>query len=215
MVRWLQSLHHIKTPLMRCYFSIFSALPALALLVGCATEINQAAYPASSKSPTSTAVKAAPTAPPVLSIYRALVVQGNVVTQEQKELLKPGLSKTQIRDFLGTPLVNSLFHTERWDYVFIYKRFGQVSQPKRLSLFFKDDLIERIESDALGSEEDFVAQFGSDRKFSAPPSLEASQKQLQSFAAERPLRKPGHDTPLAPGLPAVKLPLTGYLPIEN
>jgi outer membrane protein assembly factor BamE len=148
-------------------------------------------------------------------IYRTLIVQGNVISKEQKDLLKPGLSKTQIREFLGTPLINSVFHAERWDYVFIYKRQGQLSEPKRLSLFFKDDLIERIESDNLATESEFVAQFGSDRKFSSPPALEATPKQLEQFNAERVANKIATRPSSSLSIPQAKLPLNTYPPLEN
>jgi outer membrane protein assembly factor BamE len=152
---------------------------------------------------------------PSFGIYKALIVQGNVISKEQKDLLKPGLSKTQIREFLGTPLVNSVFHAERWDYVFIYKRQGQLSEPKRLSLFFKDDLIERIESDNLATESEFVAQFGSDRKFSSPPALEATPKQLEQFNAERLASKTDARPSSSLSIPQAKLPLNTYPPLEN
>jgi outer membrane protein assembly factor BamE len=152
---------------------------------------------------------------PSFGIYRALIVQGNVISKEQKDLLRPGLSKTQIREFLGTPLVNSVFHAERWDYVFIYKRQGQLSEPKRLSLFFKDDLIERIESDNLATESEFVAQFGSDRKFSSPPALQATPKQLEKFNAERLASKTDARPSSSLSIPQAKLPLNTYPPLEN
>ena len=53
-----------------------------------------------------------------LSPYRFDVVQGNFVSKEQVQLLQKGMSRRQVRDILGTPLVASVFHANRWDYAF-------------------------------------------------------------------------------------------------
>src|SRR4029079_6304680 len=56
--------------------------------------------------------------------YKIEIVQGNFVSKEQVAALKPGMSRQQVRDILGTPLVTSVFHADRWDYVFTLKRQG-------------------------------------------------------------------------------------------
>ena len=61
-------------------------------------------------------------------LYIPEVVQGNFVSREQKEFLKPGLSRMQVREVLGTPLVASVFHEQRWDYVFTIRRQGVPAQ---------------------------------------------------------------------------------------
>src|SRR5713226_10267094 len=59
---------------------------------------------------------------PNLSPYRMEIQQGNYITQEMVAQLKPGLTRDQVRYVLGTPLVNDIFHEERWDYVFLRQR---------------------------------------------------------------------------------------------
>ena len=54
--------------------------------------------------------------------YRIDIVQGNAVTKEQLALLKPGMTRLQVRDILGTPLLTDPFHAHRWDYVFSLRR---------------------------------------------------------------------------------------------
>ena len=54
--------------------------------------------------------------------YRVDIIQGNFISKEQVALLKAGMTRAQVRDTLGTPLVSSLFHQDRWDYVFTLKR---------------------------------------------------------------------------------------------
>ncbi len=45
--------------------------------------------------------------------YRPEVVQGNFVSREQVQALRPGMPRQTVRDILGTPLVTSLFHSDR------------------------------------------------------------------------------------------------------
>ena len=54
--------------------------------------------------------------------YKIDIVQGNFVSREQVQALQPGMSRQQVREILGTPLVTSVFHGDRWEYVFTIKR---------------------------------------------------------------------------------------------
>jgi hypothetical protein len=56
--------------------------------------------------------------------YKIDVIQGNFVSKEQVEQLRPGMTRDQVKATLGTPLMASLFHADRWDYVFTLKRQG-------------------------------------------------------------------------------------------
>ena len=135
--------------------------------------------------------------------YRVSVVQGNVVTREQVAVLRPGMSRIQVRDVLGTPLLASVFHADRWDYVFTFRRQGSESQSRRVTVFFKGDLLERFESDdVLPSEAEFVASLGGNSQPAKVPVLEASPESLQKF----PAPKPTETQPLPP-LPASYPPL--------
>jgi outer membrane protein assembly factor BamE len=58
----------------------------------------------------------------IISPYKIDIVQGNVVTREQLAEIKPGMPKAQVRDILGTALLVSVFHADRWDYVFTLNR---------------------------------------------------------------------------------------------
>jgi len=69
--------------------------------------------------------------------YRVEVVQGNFVSREQVEALQPGMSREQVREILGTPLVTSLFHANRWEYVFTIKRPNEAPQTRKLTVFSK------------------------------------------------------------------------------
>ena len=114
----------------------------------------------------------------IVTPYQVEVVQGNFVSQEQAAALQPGMTREQVRMILGTPLVSSLFHADRWDYVFTIRRKGITQEPKHLAIFFKNGVFERSEGDALPSEEVFVKNIDTQRKLGKIPPLEANAAQL-------------------------------------
>ncbi len=141
--------------------------------------------------------------------YRIDIQQGNVVTREQANALKPGMPRTQVRDILGSPLLTSVFHADRWDYVFTFQRQGQKPQERKLTVFFKGDAVERVEADALPTEAEFVASLDARRlQADQAPVLEASEAQLKAFAARNPAT-----TSAAPA-PAGTAPVA-YPPLES
>lgn len=80
-------------------------------------------------------------------IYRPSIQQGNVVTQEQVNELKPGMSKRQVRFLLGTPMLIDVFHADRWDYVFTLGEGSRPSEMQRVTLYFDQDRLVRIAGD--------------------------------------------------------------------
>lgn len=79
-------------------------------------------------------------------IYRPLVVQGNVITQEIVDELKPGMTKKQVEFALGTPLLRDVFHDNRWDYYYGIG-IGKIELEKRVILHFENDQLARIIGD--------------------------------------------------------------------
>jgi outer membrane protein assembly factor BamE len=91
--------------------------------------------------------------PPILQPYRPDVQQGNVVTKEMVDQLAAGMTRDQVRFLLGTPALVSVFHQDRWDYVYLLKRGkGSEVQSRRMTVFFKDNRVERFESDEMPPE---------------------------------------------------------------
>ena len=109
----------------------------------------------------------------IVKPYRVDVVQGNFVSREQVEALQPGMSRQQVREILGTPLVTSLFHADRWEYVFTLKRPSEDIQTRKLTVFFKGDVMDRAEGDDMPSETEFVASLGR-----SPPSTDETTSSL-------------------------------------
>lgn len=118
----------------------------------------------------------------IVSPHKVDIVQGNFVSKEQAAALKTGMSRAQVRDMLGTPLLVSLFHSDRWDYVFTFKRKGAEPQSRKVTVFFKGELLERYEADELPTEAEFVASLDSGRAAGKVPVLEASEESLAKFA---------------------------------
>lgn len=138
--------------------------------------------------------------------YKAQVVQGNFVSREQVEALRVGMNRQQVQSVLGTPLVTSLFHAERWDYVFTLKRQGVAPQARRLTVFFKNDQLERFEGDTMPSEAEFVATLDVKSRGGAVPALEASPDRLRQLA--------GSGAPAAQPQAQPEAPLVNYPPLE-
>ena len=87
------------------------------------------------------------------------VVQGNFISSEQYAKLQVGQSREQVRQILGTPLLASYFHANRWDYVFEFKRSGQVmGKERRVTVFFEGDKLVKFQGDALPTEVELVAE---------------------------------------------------------
>lgn len=91
--------------------------------------------------------------PTFIQPYRPDVQQGNVVTKEMVEQLRPGMTRDQVRFLLGTPLVASMFHQDRWDYIYHLKRGkGTEEQRRRLTVLFKDNRLDTFTADEMPPE---------------------------------------------------------------
>jgi outer membrane protein assembly factor BamE len=78
-------------------------------------------------------------------VYKIDVQQGNLVTQDLVDKLKTGMTKAEVKQVLGTPLLNDVFHQDEWDYYFSNAKRGKAaSQPSRLTVKFKDDKLASI-----------------------------------------------------------------------
>ncbi|WP_324778526.1 outer membrane protein assembly factor BamE domain-containing protein [Thiobacillus sedimenti] len=79
--------------------------------------------------------------------HRIDVQQGNALDQENVARLKLGLNRSQVRFLLGTPLVVDPFRTDRWDYVYLFYKAGNLTEQKHITLYFDGDTLARIEGD--------------------------------------------------------------------
>jgi outer membrane protein assembly factor BamE len=165
---------------------------ALSAMAGCSTLGNAG----------DTVAKAAQRVQP----YKIDIVQGNVVTREQLAVLRPGMPRAMVQDVLGSSLLASVFHANRWDYVFTLKRQGAEPQSRRVTVFFSNDALDRVEADELPSESEFVATLKSSPIKGPLPALNAPEDKLQKFPAPA-----GTDAGAA--IPATSAPVA-YPPLE-
>lgn len=96
-------------------------------------------------------------------VYTQDVRQGNLldktIDQKAVDQLKPGLTKRQVLVLLGTPSVSSPFNQSRWDYVSTYAHRGGAMQVSRMTLYFNNDTLDRIEgSPFLASNQNLVKE---------------------------------------------------------
>jgi outer membrane protein assembly factor BamE len=84
-------------------------------------------------------------------LYRINIEQGNIVTQEMIDQLRPGMTRRQVRFILGTPLVADTFNQTRWDYVYSMKSPRGREERSTMTLYFDGDRLERFEGDFLPS----------------------------------------------------------------
>lgn len=98
--------------------------------------------------------------------YRITVVQGNFVSAEAASKLRVGMSRDEVRGILGTPLLTDVFHADRWDYVFYFKRGStSVVQQRDLVINFAGDRVASWSgADNLPSEYELIAEIDGDRK---------------------------------------------------
>lgn len=132
-------------------------------------------------------------------LHKIDIQQGNVITQEMVDKLKPGMTQSQVRFLLGSPMISDAFHKDRWDYVYYLAKKGKVREQRSVTVFFEEDKLTRI----AGTMTPVVAP-----SVAAVDSLPAS---TALAAPERPqsLAEPVGMTAASPSLPAtVATPVT-------
>src|SRR5690349_4398112 len=73
-------------------------------------------------------------------VYRMNIQQGNYLENSTLAQLQVGMTRSQVRYLLGTPMVPDAFDNDRWDYLY-YLRKGRLTKPEQrhLTVFFEDD----------------------------------------------------------------------------
>jgi len=80
--------------------------------------------------------------------YKIEIQQGNFISQEMMSQLKEGMSKDQVRQIMGTPLLADIFHADRWDYIYSRATADGRSEQRKLAVFFADGKLTRIDGEA-------------------------------------------------------------------
>ena len=79
-------------------------------------------------------------------VYRMNIQQGNFLEARTVNQLQPGMTRSQVRYLLGTPMVPDAFDKERWDYLYYFKK-GRLRKPeeRHLIVYFKEDKVDKFE----------------------------------------------------------------------
>ena len=136
------------------------------------------------------------TALPSVKPYKLDVQQGNVVTSKMLLQLRPGMTQSQVRFIMGTPLIQDSFHGKRWDYVYQMRENGKITEQRRVILDFENDLLKTVRGDVIPSTGDAsksneVADNSGTRVIN--PSAKAEDKSLfgaLKFWQKEPTAKP-------------------------
>lgn len=96
--------------------------------------------------------------------YKTDVTQGNFISKEQISALQLGMPRGQVLEILGTPLLVSVFHADRWEYVFTLKRQGVTSKPYKITVHFKGDALDKIDGEGMLTEQEFVESLSGNKK---------------------------------------------------
>ena len=144
--------------------------------------------------------------------YKIDVVQGNVITKEQVSALKTGMTRVEVRDVLGTPLLQSVFHANRWDYVFTFRRGGEAEQIRKMAVFFEGNNLARVEADEMPTEAEFVATLVVRPLTGKERVMDASEASLKAFDDNN--RKNAAQAAPAPAAPAAP-PANSFPPLES
>jgi len=86
---------------------------------------------------------------PKVKPYKMDIQQGNVVTSDMLLKLRPGMTKSQVKFIMGTPLLVDSFRTNRWDYFYQLRKQGKIVSQRRVILDFENDLLKRVRGDVV------------------------------------------------------------------
>ncbi|MED5340973.1 MAG: outer membrane protein assembly factor BamE [Pseudomonadota bacterium] len=86
-------------------------------------------------------------------LYKVAIQQGNVITQDMVDKLKPGMTRRQVAFVMGEPVIKDPFDDTKWVYLYSIDVPGVFSQESRLILFFdENDLLTVISGDYAPSD---------------------------------------------------------------
>ena len=83
-------------------------------------------------------------------VYKIFVEQGNIVTAEMVEELKPDMTRRQVQFVLGTPIIEDTFNANRWDYIYLLRIGDEVTKESRLRVIFEGDRLVDVKGELVG-----------------------------------------------------------------
>ena len=116
-------------------------------------------------------------------VYKIDIQQGNVVTQDMIDQLRPGMTRSQVRFIMGNPLITDTFHANRWDYLYSIQPGGGERLQERVSLIFNSN------DQLAGLAGDFMPGVSRDEAILGSPG--SSVRQESAPSREQPAPLPG------------------------
>jgi len=93
-------------------------------------------------------------------VYRINIQQGNFLDQGAVDTVKEGMTRSQVRYLLGTPMVADSFDKERWDYIYYLKKGrSRHVDSRRVTVYFEGDKVAKLDkpTDAQAAAQDASA----------------------------------------------------------
>jgi outer membrane protein assembly factor BamE len=140
-------------------------------------------------------------------VYKMNIQQGNYLVAESVGQLKEGMTRSQVRFLLGTPMVPVAFDDSRWDYYYFFSS-KQFKQPlkRRLTVYFQDDKVSRFDNQGVPTQAD-LAQIEADlRKAIAETRKNRKRSLWQRMTGRDAPRESASETSSAPQSDAEKQP---------
>lgn len=151
--------------------------------------------------------------------YRINIVQGNFVSREAASQLREGMTRDQVRFLLGTPLLQDVFHGNRWDYYFSFRRGSTpVVQSRQFTVFFDDDKLVKWQGGDLPSEYELIAEIDGmkaaqrNQKIGIASSAPASTPAAAGASAPEAAPAPAAESTPPASEPAAQAPASSATP---
>jgi outer membrane protein assembly factor BamE len=112
-----------------------------------------------------------------LTPYKLDVPQGNAITADQTAKLKLGMTRSQVKFVLGTPLLMDDFHPNRWDYIYFASKGGKQEHDKRYHVLFDGDRLIGMGGDTLDARTDVAEKAPEDPRAAAKAAAKEAAKE--------------------------------------
>jgi outer membrane protein assembly factor BamE len=124
-------------------------------------------------------------------VYTLEIQQGNIIDQAMIDQLRPGMNKRQVLYIMGSPMLDNVFHKNRWDYLYSNQPSGEGRVQKRISIYFENDQISGIQGDFRPSATPVI-------KTSSETTLDIPKRDLEKTLWEKITGLIGYDSLDAP-----------------
>ena len=71
-------------------------------------------------------------------VYEVVISQGNLIDEDMMEKLEIGMTESQVKYVLGSPLISDTFTPNRWDYYTSVTQGNKKFTEKKITLYFED-----------------------------------------------------------------------------